>query len=550
MRDFAAVVRAKLGRLPVSREREEEIVTELAHQMEDAYRAAVERGAEEAKAFEEAVGQIDDWEKFRQEILSAERGEAMLWPHPNAIPRRVSWCALALVAALCLIPGFRQAMRVAPEVWSLSGPHFSESALRDLASRGLEEHDARMVAFAALHLEDRAEASRLAEQAVKMDPSLTWIGSSFVLPRHMADARVDSATWTARLEAWDPDNAVPHLLAAELDLRERVPVEAEGSLYDEAFLKVAATTPWGKEMAAAVAAPRYDDYVGRAFELNRSVLARVDGGQAGSLTWYTTRLVGTPNPIGMLEYASLITRQLGPEAEAAKRYDEAAKLYGGLVRFGMRKEGGSSFAWGRVSAYQIEKIGYQHLAALYEKTGRGEEAASILLESQRVERNADAVRREWSDVGRARWESGHRSGALAWIAAWMAVILGLAVAVWIALLGFRSKERVLGGWAGGGALAVSYAPLLLLGSTLLLFTAVWPHLGGPEQFASADAVFTNFAPFWFSFWAGPNNFDTWRILYIAGQAMWAWMASLAVLIVGIAALRRIGRMRVARAQVE
>jgi len=543
MRDFTAIVRRNLGRLPLAREREEEIVTELANQMEDAYQAALAAGTPEEQAHETALGQIHDWEKCRREIVSAERGEKMLWPHPNAIPRTVSWCALALVLALCLVPSFRQAVGTSREAWTLAERPFSESRLHGIAEKGLREHDARLVAFAAMHLEDRAEGSRLAEQAVGMDPKLTWIGAWFVLPRHMTDPRVDSRAWIARMEEWDPENAVPHLLAAEMDLRNRVPLEAQGSLYDTEFLKVAATTPWAKEMAAAVAAPGYDDYVERAFELNRNVLGRVKAGSTGSLVWYTARIAGIPDEIGMLEYANLITSRLGPEAEAEKRYGDAERLYQSLVLFARRKENASSFVWGRVSAWQIEKIGYQRLAGLYERNGRGSEAAAMVALARSVQQSGDAARQEWGALGRGQWESGRRAGTIAWIAAWMTLIFGIAALIWAGLLGFRSKERVLGGWAGGMALAVSYAPLLLLASCGMLFGAMWPYLQPVAETSSANAVFTNLAPFWFSFWAGPDSFDAWRTHYIVGQLMWPGLASLAVLILGIAALRRIGRVR-------
>src|SRR5271169_1624977 len=98
MRDFPEIVRKRLGRLPLGNERAAEIVSELAHQLEDAYKEALARGVAEPLALAGALEQFDDWKKLRREVLSAERGEKMLWPHPKAMPRAVSWAALAMVA--------------------------------------------------------------------------------------------------------------------------------------------------------------------------------------------------------------------------------------------------------------------------------------------------------------------------------------------------------------------------------------------------------------------------------------------------------------------
>src|SRR5271170_6166687 len=175
MRDFTAIVRRNLGPLPLAAEREAEIVTELAQQLEDAYGDALGRALPEARALADALNQFGDWEKVRRAILSAELGEKIMWPQPSAVSRRACWAALAIVALLCLVPSYRQALRAAPEAWSLSRQPLSEGTLRAVAERGLREHDASVMAFAALHLQDLAEASRYAEQAVAMNPQFTWI---------------------------------------------------------------------------------------------------------------------------------------------------------------------------------------------------------------------------------------------------------------------------------------------------------------------------------------------------------------------------------------
>src|SRR5208282_4218494 len=378
MRDFPEIVRKRLGRLPLGDERADEIAAELAHQLEDTYKEALAGGVAEPLALAGALEQFGDWKKLRHQVVSAERGETMLWPHPKAMPRSVSWAALAIVAALCLIPGFRQAMWSSPAAWTGSVPQLPEKTLRDLAAKGVRDHDARLVAFAALHLEDRGEASGLAEQAAGMDPSFTWIGTRFAYPRYlMKDSRVDGQAWIARVEAWDPENAVPHLLAADQLLRSIDPAAAEGSLLYAPLLSMSEGTPWAEKMKTAFASPRYDDYMGRAFELNRSVLSTVEGTRTGDSLWWPALSIGFPHTSGLLGYSGLISQKLGPEAENAKRYDDAAKLYSSLTVFGARMASGVSIRWERATAWQVQAAGYEKLASLYERTGRKQEAAAI-----------------------------------------------------------------------------------------------------------------------------------------------------------------------------
>jgi predicted permease len=72
MRDWAAFVRQKLGRLRVRPERESEIIAELAQQLEQAYSESRAAGASDADAVRRAEAQIGDWKKLSREIDAAE----------------------------------------------------------------------------------------------------------------------------------------------------------------------------------------------------------------------------------------------------------------------------------------------------------------------------------------------------------------------------------------------------------------------------------------------------------------------------------------------
>jgi putative ABC transport system permease protein len=79
VRDWTAFVRAHL-RLPwLTAEREARIVRELAGQLEDFYRDALARGANESAADDYACRQVRDWDRLTQDVWLADR--------PHARPR-------------------------------------------------------------------------------------------------------------------------------------------------------------------------------------------------------------------------------------------------------------------------------------------------------------------------------------------------------------------------------------------------------------------------------------------------------------------------------
>jgi len=83
MPDWKKFVRESLGPLEVSPERENEIVEELAEQLEQVYADARAHGASEEQAWQQAAIQIADWPALAREIDVAERtGRPGVTPRP------------------------------------------------------------------------------------------------------------------------------------------------------------------------------------------------------------------------------------------------------------------------------------------------------------------------------------------------------------------------------------------------------------------------------------------------------------------------------------
>src|SRR5580698_2748053 len=73
MRDWKKFVRDHLPPLGLSGAREQEIIEEIAQQLEDAYSENITRGISPAEAETRATAQISDWNALAQEIRKADQ---------------------------------------------------------------------------------------------------------------------------------------------------------------------------------------------------------------------------------------------------------------------------------------------------------------------------------------------------------------------------------------------------------------------------------------------------------------------------------------------
>ena len=76
MHNWERYVREHLPRLTVAPEREAEIISELALQLEQTYNSAVVRGESEEEAIDAARSQVRSWEVLARDINGAEHSVA------------------------------------------------------------------------------------------------------------------------------------------------------------------------------------------------------------------------------------------------------------------------------------------------------------------------------------------------------------------------------------------------------------------------------------------------------------------------------------------
>ena len=237
MPDWKKIVREKLGTLPLSNGRRDEVIEELAQQLESAYEEALAQGINEQEAMRRSLAQFKDWEKLRSEVFQSVEGARLpVWEqHGFFAPRRWPvWIALGLTLSLFLAPAFRQAFAILPvpgaDPTALGPRIFPEKVLRRIEQSGDKQKYARSLAFVALHSpkEKDERAVHAAEKAIALDPSLTWIAAKICHATYSYPG-YDPRPWIERLKAWDPKRLRLHagsrrqcaLLGAALDQVQR-----------------------------------------------------------------------------------------------------------------------------------------------------------------------------------------------------------------------------------------------------------------------------------------------------------------------------------------
>lgn len=193
---------------------------------------------------------------------------------------KISAAVLIVASALFLFaPTFRQGVRLTASSW-----HPSDIAwlakMRALGAKAEKNNDAQTLAFVALQLNgdwatnassaatDRALRDRYANEAVKEQPHLTWIYYPILSRDRSPDTREPSdARWSARLQAWDPNNAAVYALEASFYF----PRGVTGLNPQSDRTLLAGSPHWLNAMDKGFSATKYDSYVARKSALDLDV---------------------------------------------------------------------------------------------------------------------------------------------------------------------------------------------------------------------------------------------------------------------------------------
>jgi hypothetical protein len=310
-------------------------------------------------------------------------------------------CACAVASLLFfLAPTFRQAFAVSQAQWhvifhqgELDPWQGHQAGVRELARKAEQERDAEALVFAAVRLEaDEAQATRLAEKAVGLDPNLTWVYGFLWMSK---------SDLGQRLYQWDPQNALSYLIMAErIDIDEvnqrRIPHRPE----DE-------SQAWKEAMAGAFASPKLDTYLDRLMQLDRRVLARHGVGDMfqtlnSDYSWNLPSLAVSDAS----RYAEILIAD-GETLEARGKNDAAKEKYAAVVRFQTLMETAVHLErglWVRRSVKQA----YERLAEVSGKEGATEQADIFKFLSQEIERRNERARNQrhwWPPAGPSQWSA-------------------------------------------------------------------------------------------------------------------------------------------------
>jgi len=322
---------------------------------------------------------------------------------------------VAVALLFFLVPVFRQALGVSLTAWK---SFFSVKArepqpsLRELAQQAEEARDAKALAFVAVRLWDEHESARLADEAVQLDPKLTWV-YGIVASQHAELPEVDR--WVNRLEQWDPENAFPHLIAADR-------IEIVHILRRDLSWRNTEDAAWNEAMAAAFKAAKLDDYLAREVELDGDVV-RHRHFFVPLVVLAGLERVGLPSYSAwhcLIYSHSRVT--LAQDLEAKGDLKHASEGYWTVARFGQLLEFQGHAE--RVGA-EIQAKAYQQLQALSEKAGNYDQTTlfSYLAQQSQQRSSSSGAGLAWLRFSRGNAWAVQSSGLLV-------LAFGLLILVW------------------------------------------------------------------------------------------------------------------------
>ncbi len=497
MPDWKKIVREKLGSLPLNGRPEEEVIDELAQQLESAYEEAIAAGADEPEATRRSLAQFTDWEKLRSDVFSSVEGTQLpIWEQRGAFaPRRWPvWIAIALSLALLLVPAFRQALAIFPvpgrDVTAWNSRVFSEKALRRIEESGDKQKYARTLAFVALHNPDDLQAVRAAEKAIALDPQLTWISApvshaTYLMPGY------DPHPWIERLKAWDPQNAFPYLLEASASVHGDW--EKQWAKYNapkgELRKALAAEPAWRNPMEKAFAAPRMDFYWPRQFALDRQVLQEQGLDRPDMLTAaaWSQQL---PELFAIKIYENIQLEDVGKGAEEAGHTEEALAAYWTVARFGERLPTEPKIM--QLVSVKLRKNAYSQIIPLLQRKGHVEEAAAIQAALSALP--VFDPDNDWR-YNKAFEVTAGRSARIVQFTGFSLIIFGSATVLWLISVIVLRWKRNLSRGLNRVASVLCFAPPFLFISAFTFLVAYYPYAQPIGKFGSQEELISGYVLF-------------------------------------------------------
>jgi tetratricopeptide (TPR) repeat protein len=486
------MVREKLSPLPLSNGRADEVIEEIAEQLESAYEDARSKGASEAAAMAKGLGQVDDWETLRRQLFRSFEGTPLpVWEQRGIFsPRRLPvWICLALTLALLATPSFRQALAILPVpfIQKYLTP-WSPRVFSDQVLQGLEQSDdkpkyARTLAFVALHSPDDQQAMRAAQKAIALDPQFTWIAVRICQATNLKQ-RSDSHPWIERLKAWDLENGRPWLLEATTSFQSNWETRwaRVSSLSPDFRTALAADATWRIPMEKAFAAPRLDFYRAQQFALDKQVLEE-QGFDRPDMLAISSMSQPVPDFVEVSAYADFLLKNVGEAAEKAGRAEQALSAYQRVARFGENLRTVSE-PLAEFYAEKFLRAAYQKMVPLLRSRGRSGEAS--LVEAQMG--SLAPLDAPFWPFGSSTEVTAKRSAQVVSLAAPFVVLLSALTAVWLVSLFILKWNPRLSQELNRLVSLLNFAPPLLLLASFTMFIGYFPYARPIGTFTSKSEL--------------------------------------------------------------
>jgi hypothetical protein len=355
--------------------------------------------------------------------------------NPPILPKRSRLFTTAILlatAAVLFLPQSREAISTVRASWNGYRAYSSDvRALRNLAARAEKERDARTLAFVALVTPEADRAMTLADHAVAINPSLTWI---YAGSTGHPEFTPQSKERLARLLAADPDNAFPDLLAArtisEPLFRQLIFRHSPTEKEFEAAL--AANPEWLAHMDRAFRAPRYDSYFNRHWQLTREVWNR-DPDLSASVIFISLWTRKLPDMASIGSYGTLLVHN-AQEAAAAGRLDEAQSLLVRVGEFGRRMSDQGEFDFERMAGLSVSHQALAEMRNLYQTRGMDRQSQEAAWHLRDIDDQIERINHSFQRASPWQMRAFDRRAFLVQLSAALAMLFAVAAAFSLIIL--------------------------------------------------------------------------------------------------------------------
>lgn len=318
---------------------------------------------------------------------------------PVKKPGVLAFALMAMALLSLALPGMWAGIASITNVWTSTYIGPSQGEIAKLAREGERKHDARLLAFAAMWAKP-TDALHYADEAVALDPSLTWIyfETRYDLRSDPAPA-AEIATRMARLEKAEPMNATGYLGEAQGYFAAQeprlMPAHREASAAE-----MGKNAAWVAAMEKAIRAPIDDSFALRRIQLVAEVMRERRIERPVELL-YAKASTPFPNLYNVSVYNTYVVQKAeaaaarGDVAGAREQYDE-------LLQYSQRVRTSDSVS--RIETLMALTLS-RNVFASEEKTlgaaGLKDEAAAAALSRHEIE-NEQA---EFRNINRREWEA-------------------------------------------------------------------------------------------------------------------------------------------------